>query len=212
MPVEPTEEEARRWLVEELSRAEYDAARPSLLDRFVEWLFDLLDLDAVPSAGEGLGAALIALILVVALVVVVRVVGPVQRAGRRRAGGSVFDDEIVSADEHRRRADRFAAAEQWAEAVRERFRALVRALEERAVLDERPGRTADEASAEAGVALPDLAGALAAAAHTFDDVCYGGRSADAEQHRAVQGLEQQVARARPVGQTAGRGLLPAAPR
>ncbi len=212
MPVEPSEEEARRWLVEELARPEYEEARPSLLDRFLDWLSDLLDLDGVPSAGEGLGIALIGLLIVVALLVVLRVVGPVRRSYRRAMAGSVFGDEVVSADEHRRRADRFASAGQWEDAVRERFRALVRALEERAVLDERPGRTADEASAEAGVALPPLAGALAAAAGTFDDVCYGGRPADAEQHRAMHELDRLVARAKPIGQTAHDVPLLAAPR
>lgn len=211
MPVEPTEEEARRWLVEELSRPEYAEARPTLPDRIWDWLAGLVDIDSVPSAGDGLAVALVALLVVGVLAVVLRVVGPARRA-QRRAAGAVFDDESISADEHRRRADRSAAAGQWEEAVRERFRALVRGLEERAVLDERPGRTADEASAEAGVALPALAGALARAARAFDDVCYGGRAADTDQHRTLHELERQVARTKPVGQTAQGGPLLVAPR
>ena len=57
------------------------------------------------------------------------------------------------------------------------MRAIVRSLEERALLDPRPGRTADEAAAEAGRALPAHADRLRAAARDFDDVTYGGRTA-----------------------------------
>ena len=82
-----------------------------------------------------------------------------------------------SAAEHRADAERAAAAGDWEEAVRQRFRALVRALEERDVLDERPGRTADEAAAEAARSMPASAAELAWAARQFDDVAYGGRHA-----------------------------------
>ena len=58
------------------------------------------------------------------------------------------------------------------------MRAIVRSLEERTLLDPRPGRTADEAAAEAGRPLPRHADRLRAAARTFDDVTYGGRTAD----------------------------------
>ncbi len=212
MPLEPTEEEARRWLVEELSRPEYADARPSLLDRVVEWFQQLLNPDSVPSAGNALGLALLTLLVVVVLVVVLRSVGPVRRGRRRERDQAVFDGDTVSAREHRRRADRLAADHRWEEAVRERFRAIVRALEERAVLDERPGRTADEASTESGLALPSLAASLASAARTFDDVSYGGRAADAGQHDALVELDRQVTAARPVGQTAGAAAQLVVPR
>ncbi len=198
MPLEPTEEEARRWLVEELSRPEYAAARPSLLDRAVEWLVDLLTRQSVPAAGDALALTLVTLLVVVVLAVVLRSVGPVRLGGRRARDGAVFDDTVVlSATEHRTRADRLAAEQRWEDAVRERFRAIVRALEERAVLDERPGRTADESVHEAGLALPTLVEALRSAARTFDDVSYGGRDADARQHQTLVDLDRAVQAARP---------------
>ena len=64
----------------------------------------------------------------------------------------------------------------------ERFRAIVRELEERAVLAEQPGRTAGEAAAAAAGRLPALAAELAAAARLFDDVRYGGRVATPAAH------------------------------
>ncbi|NEA03407.1 DUF4129 domain-containing protein, partial [Streptomyces sp. SID10116] len=66
-----------------------------------------------------------------------------------------------------------AARAHWSQAVQERMRAVVRALEERALLDPRPGRTADEAAAEAGRTLPSHTDRLRAAARAFDDVTYG---------------------------------------
>lgn len=211
-PLEPTEEQARQWLVEELSRAEYQEARPGLFQRLLEWLGGLIDLDEVPSAGEGLGTALLLLAVVVVVAVVLRVVGPV-RSARRRSTGAVFDEVgAVSADEHRRRADAHAEDGRWEEAVRERFRALVRGLEERAVLDERPGRTADEAAVLAGESLPALADRLSGAATTFDDVCYGGRTATTDQHESLRDLDTAIGAARPVRRTASGEPVLVAPR
>ena len=81
--------------------------------------------------------------------------------------------------------------------MRERLRAVVRSLEERAVLDERPGRTADEAAAEAGRALPGCAAGLRSAAVLFDEVWYGGRPAGPESYAALRDLDAQVQAARP---------------
>ncbi len=120
----------------------------------------------------------------------------------RPASRPLFSGRARTAAEHRAAADAHAAAGEWAEAVRERLRAVVRSLEERAVLDERPGRTADEAAAEAGVALPAVAAELRRAARLFDDIWYGGRPAGPESDAALRGVDEQVRAARP-GQTAG---------
>lgn len=73
------------------------------------------------------------------------------------SANTLFDDGIRSAADHRTAAEAHAAAGRWTEAVQERMRAVVRSLEERTLLDPRPGRTADEAAAEASVSLPDHA-------------------------------------------------------
>lgn len=78
------------------------------------------------------------------------------------------------------------------------MRALVRSLEERTLLDIRPGRTADEAATEAGRALPEHAAALAAAARTFDDIAYGERTADQDAYRLLHELDRTLERTRPV--------------
>ena len=79
----------------------------------------------------------------------------------------------------------------------ERLRATVRGLEERDLLDTRAGRTADEAAAEAGRALPTLADELRAAARTFDEVRYGGRTADAATDARLRTLDDAVRRTKP---------------
>jgi hypothetical protein len=76
------------------------------------------------------------------------------------------------------------------------------------VLDERPGRTADEAAAEAGRALPGQAADLADAARLFDDVTYGGHPAEREHDARLRSLDEALAAARPTWDaplTAGSG-------
>ena len=75
-------------------------------------------------------------------------------AGRR--GCSTGSAELDAAG-HRAAAEALAAQGHLAEAVRERLRAVVRALEERGVLDPRPGRTSGEVARDAGAAAPALA-------------------------------------------------------
>ncbi len=82
---------------------------------------------------------------------------------------------------------------QWAEAIRERLRAIARELEQRGVLDPRPGRTAAELSREAGAQLPALAEDLRNAASIFDRVWYGGRTATAADEELLRRLDSRVA-------------------
>ncbi|MHC5908721.1 DUF4129 domain-containing protein, partial [Streptomyces sp. S6] len=109
----------------------------------------------------------------------------------------LFGDRARSAADHRAAAEEHAAQGHWNEAVQERMRAIVRALEERALLDTRPGRTADEAAAEAGHTLPDHADQLHTAARDFDDVTYGGRHSDERTYRRIAGLDDTLDRAKP---------------
>ncbi|NOV97617.1 DUF4129 domain-containing protein [Isoptericola halotolerans] len=201
VPVEPDRETARGWLVEELAKPEY-SEDPSLLVRLILWIVDLF---------EGVGAVdvspwRLALILFVVLVVVVAVAyfvaGPA-RLRRHAARGSavVHDDDTRTADQMRAAADDAARRQDWALAVLERFRAVVRGLEERVVLDERPGRTAREAAVAASVRLPGLSTALHDAAGRFDGVCYGHLPAGPDDDAALRALDAQAAATRPTAPT-----------
>ena len=118
-------------------------------------------------------------------------------------GGGLFAGRERTAAEHRAAAERLAAAGDWAEAIRERLRAIARDLEERAILDPLPGRTAAELAAAAARELPGLADGLAAAARLFDDVTYGGLPGSPEGYTRLVRLDEQVTATRPV--TVGGG-------
>ncbi|MDX6223938.1 MAG: hypothetical protein QOE64_314, partial [Frankiales bacterium] len=75
---------------------------------------------------------------------------------------------------------------------------LVRSLEERTLLEPRVGRTADEAVAEAALALPSAAHVMRSAADRFDEVVYGGRQATAESYQAVVAADDAAMRTQPV--------------
>lgn len=191
-PVAPDEQTAREWVEAELRDPVYAEHRPGLVQRAITWVLDRLG--TVGDTGPSLWFWVVAL-LVIALVVVLvlRRVGAVRATARAAtATGEIGTDPAVSAEEYRRRAGAAAAAGDWRSAVLEQFRATVRSLEERTVLEPRPGRTADEAAAEAGVLLPERARDLAAAARTFDDVCYGDRQAGPEQHRRLAETDAAV--------------------
>lgn len=210
LPLAPTDpidragarEAARR----ELSRAVYHSDDPPLQVRILRalarWLDRTLEAAAAASPGGALGlVALVALVVIVVVVIRLRV-GPMRPTGR--AAPALAAARPRTAEEHRRVADRYAAEQRWAEAVRERLRAVARDLESRGVLDPRAGRTADEVAVEAGAVLPDLASRLGEAARLFDEVWYGGRTATAESDRRLRELDEAVRRsAVPVPAAAG---------
>ncbi|GAA2273696.1 DUF4129 domain-containing protein [Streptomyces atrovirens] len=195
IPRDPAREAARR----ELSKGMYHENDPSwfqqALDTFWEWIGKLFGAASTATPGGALG-------LVVVIAAVIAVLGALWwRLGTPRreptSAPALFDDRPRSAAEHRAAAEAHAAQGHWNQAVQERMRALVRALEERALLDLRPGRTADEAAAEAGRALPAHTDRLHTAARAFDDVTYGGRAATEQSYRRLAELDRDLERTKP---------------
>ncbi|CAL9312751.1 DUF4129 domain-containing protein [Streptomyces sp. SudanB52_2052] len=195
IPRDPAREAARR----ELSKRMYHEDDPSLfqraLDAFWDWLDKLFNAASTATPGGTLG-------LVVIILAVLAVLGALWwRLGTPRrqptSSAALFDDRPRSAADHRAAAEAHAAQGHWNQAVQERMRALVRALEERALLDARPGRTADEAAAEAGRALPAHTDRLRTAARDFDDVTYGGRSATEQSYHRIAELDRDLERTKP---------------
>ncbi|KIE28913.1 membrane protein [Streptomyces sp. MUSC 125] len=203
IPRAPAQDAARH----ELAKRMYHENDPGLFERtlnaFWHWLDKLFSTASSATPGGTVG------LLVVVLAVVAVLTALWWRLGvpRRQPASSavLFDDRPRSAAEHRSASEAHAAQGHWNQAVQERMRAIVRSLEERALLDARPGRTADEAAAEAGRALPAHTDRLRAAAAEFDDVTYGGRSMSEEPYRRVAELDRDLERTRPVvvGETAG---------
>jgi hypothetical protein len=92
-------------------------------------------------------------------------------------------------------ADRFAAEGRYAEAVRERLRAIVRGLVERGVVEHRPGATITELAATAATVRPAVGPPLGEAAGIFSDIWYGLRPAGPEHDARMRALTTQVAEA-----------------
>ena len=195
LPRDPAREAARR----ELSKQMYHENDPSWLQRaleaFWDWVDDLLGAASTATPGGALGLV----VIVVAVLAVLAALWWRLGTPRRSPVTSpvLFDDRPRSAAEHRAAAEAHAAQGHWNQAVQERMRAVVRALEERALLDPRPGRTADEAAAEAGRALPAHTDRLRTAARDFDDVTYGGRTASEDTYRGLAALDGDLERAKP---------------
>ncbi|WP_341770671.1 DUF4129 domain-containing protein [Actinomadura rubrisoli] len=196
-------DEAREMARRELDKQIYERDKPSWLertwDRFADWLRDLFSQASQPNAhGNGGGWLSVAVIVLIAIVAVALVVWLMWgRRNPRSRADPLLEEAPSSAFDHREAAERYAAAGQWAEAIRERLRAIARDLEERAVLGPRPGRTADELAAEAGEAVPELADGLRAGVRIFDDVWYGDRPGTAEGYARLKDLDERLRAARP---------------
>ena len=178
----------------ELAKPIYPKA--SLTERLSEWLDDLLyrivqEGSSLPGGWFTISVLLI--ILAVAIVVAVRIA---RRTMRTNRGGkhALFDTHELSAAQHRATAEQYAAAGNWAAAIRHRLRAIARQLEEDGVLNPVPGRTATELAKDAGKTVPDLAGELLKAANAFNDVTYGERLGTEPAYRMIADLDDHLRR------------------
>jgi len=205
-PVIPGREEAARWAAEELAKAPYRDAEPSWLEKalaeFGRWLRSLSG-DGSPGADGGYAVPLLLIIAAVIVAVAILVVRPRLNA-RRPAAKDVFDvDAPLSPDAHRERASAAAARGDFSAAVVEQFRAIVRAAEERAVVDPQPGRTAGEVAGQLGRAFGAHTRELEEAGLTFDAVRYGGAKAGPGDHAALVRLDTALAGTTPDYRGAG---------
>ncbi|HZB32784.1 MAG TPA: DUF4129 domain-containing protein [Streptosporangiaceae bacterium] len=196
-------DEARELARRELDKQIYHRDDPSIADRVLEkineWIESLTrtisGAEQQDSVGGWIALAVILVLLGFVAVAIMWRLGAVRGAATRRR--ALLADEPMSADDHRAAAAGHEAAGQWAEAIRERLRAVARDLEERVILEPRPGRTADELAAEAGAALPELAAELAAGVRVFDEIWYGDRPGTPEGYTQLTRLDERVRAAKP---------------
>lgn len=202
VPVDPDADQAREWLVDELSKTKYQERTPQ---EAPTWLDDFLD--SVQRFLNSLGGRETVPFWVVALVIlaigVLVVAFLVFGVPKLRARSTIVADELFEADDHRdatamrRDADTAAKAGDWARAVAERFRAIARSLHERALVSTTPGSTAHDVTKRASSVLPEHAEALEAAAGDFDAVRYLGDAGDREQYERMVALDRAVQGTRP---------------
>lgn len=201
LPVEPPvdigREQAASEAARELSKPRYGQAGDSLLSRalqqVLEWIGDLFGQLARNSPTDRTGVVVLAGLIVLVAVVVFWRAGALRTTPSESA--TVFDtDAPRTAAQYRAEAQAAAAVADFAAAVRSGFRACIAELTERTVLDDRPGRTAYEAAADAGRAVPALAQPLRLAATVFTEVVYGNRPATPERYAVVVAADEAARR------------------
>ncbi len=199
IPIDIDRVEAQRRALAELAKAKYggipgwvqDGFR-RLLD-FLESFADFLSgLGGVRGGGVGPGFVIGVVVLLAAIGLVIWRVGVPRWTKRSRRAEELAMDSTRAATDYRADAEAAAAAGEWQVAVRERFRAMVRELEVRTVLDVRPARTAWEAAIAANRVLQDCGPDLFAGADLFSGVSYGDRPAQASDYEAMVGIDQRV--------------------
>jgi hypothetical protein len=198
----------------ELSKHVYQQARPALLQRVISavwrWLVDAWHRIVSATPGGALGLLVIIVALAGIAIVLARRHGVSSRVQHAGPTGLELPADRT-ADQLRSEADALAGRGEWAEAVRARLRAVVRALEERGDIDPRPGRTAAEVAAEAGSVRPELRDPLWTGALTFGEIWYGRRPATADDDRVMRHLDAAVRRRAAANALLAVGAAPAPP-
>jgi hypothetical protein len=205
VPVEPDAPEAREWLLVELSKPEYEAARPNWFDTASQAVWDWIT--SLFEGGFGgppvLGLVILGVLIAGGIVLAFMLFGSPRLNRRSNVSGAVFGQtDSRDAAALRRAAESAAAAGDWTLAIEETFRALARGLSERAVLTVSPGTTAHDLAEQAGAAFPALGDRLGGAARVFDEVRYLGAAGTAESFEKVASLERDLRAARPAVESA----------
>jgi hypothetical protein len=176
----------------ELSKPIYPRSSPT--QQFLDWITELfyrLAMQGSKIPGGWFTIAVLAILVVLAVVVAVRTARRTMRTNRGRPY-ALFGNRELSAAEHRRTAEQYAAQGNWAAAIRHRLRAVARHLDETGILDPVPGRTATELARDASATLGDLSGELFSAASIFNDVTYGERPGSESAYRLIADLDGRL--------------------
>ena len=191
-PLQPSGDEGRRLLREELVRDEYHR---HLLQRILGWLWRRLEGGIGAASGtNGVTAFVTMLVGAVLVVGLVLVLSRVRRDRRARAVVSaVLPDDRPSATELRRRAEAALADGRYADTVTDGFRALAVRQVERGRLYDQPGATAHEVAASLATSYPGHGDRVGRTADLFDATLYGDRPAGPEDATGVLELDDALA-------------------
>ena len=201
IPVDPDAPQAHDWLARELSKPEYQAAKPTWFDlaskAVQDWLASLFQ----TGGGSFSGILLVVIVvLAVGLIALAFVVFGLPRLNRRSRskGDTLFGPaDTRDAATLRRSSEQAARAGDWTLAAEERFRAIAQSLDERTIVMLMPGTTANDFASRASTAVPAERRRLATAARTFDAVRYLGHSGTREQYDELVALDTALQAARP---------------
>ncbi|MES2171334.1 MAG: DUF4129 domain-containing protein [Actinomycetota bacterium] len=199
-PIDPDADTARRWLILELSKAEYQEARPTWFDRLSSDISNWLQNLTIQSNGITQAPILIviALVVIAAIVAAYFVFGPPSRNRRSSVRALFTEEDQRDAAAMRRAATAAAARGDFSTAVLELFRCIARGLAERGIVTTTPGTTARNFAQQAGAAFPDSSTALTGAASTFDRVRYLGADGSSDDYSTLVVLERELRSLHPV--------------
>ena len=192
VPATPDASQAREAAERELARPEYQA-QETLWARLWRWIMEHLDPGNVMVGAPRWLSILIIVVVVLALTaVLVFLLSRITRVRRARTNRALFADDDRSSTTLTRAANDAAGRGDWATAVVERFRAIIRSLDERGALEDYPGMTAHEAATIAAAVVADLADDLHRAGALFDAVRYGEVVSSPEQDAWMRRLAEAV--------------------
>lgn len=199
IPVDPTAPEARQWAEEELAKAAYNPT-DTIFTRIGRWIGNLFQ--ELLSGQFGASNPILAVVIAIALLAVVALVivfaSRVRRVRNVTASRShsLFDDARTS-EELSRDARSALQRGEYSAAFLDSYRAIIRSLDERVLIEDRPGLTAREAAALASIPFPRFEHTWNWASATFDAVCYGTATPTGDEARHLLEFGSTVARTTP---------------
>ena len=198
--LDPSTDQARQWLTEELAGSDYRDTR-SLFQRLMDWLSERLT-DLQSTTGTG-GASLPP--IVITLVVVLLLVGVVYLFTRIRVESkavterrTLLGDSVLTAEQLRAEAGRALAEGRFDDAVLAWTRAIARDAESRTLLPDARSMTAHEVGAALAVAFPSLVSDISRTMDRFDAVAYGDESATRDDAMTARSTDAALHSAKPV--------------
>jgi hypothetical protein len=192
----------RKEVRDVMSRPEF-SYEPSVLERIQQWLSDLLD-NLFPNSGAGGGGfaggvgpvvawALIVAAVVAAVLAVVAVVRHrVPRAERDAPPTEAEIEHRRSAAEWEGDAERFEREGRWKDALRARYRTLVRTLVDRRQLPDVAGRTTGELRGDLRRTTPAAEADFDSASLLFELAWYADVPTGEDENRRFRDLAARV--------------------
>ena len=191
-PLDPSADEARSLLRQELTKPDYNAA--NLIERVERWIRRLFEDGAeaardLPPLGT-FAAIVVGLLLAVGIGLLVSRVRRTARARTERA--PALAGEVITAAGLRARADSAFAERRYDDALVDGYRALAVRQVERGRIEDQPQATAHELAARLGIEFPAQRHLVDRSADLFDAVLYGDRPATPEQAADVLALDDEL--------------------
>jgi hypothetical protein len=205
--LDPSTDQARQWLSEELARSEYHDTR-SLFSRLMDWIGDrLADLQRTQgTGGVSLPPVVISLLVVVLVGAVLYLLTRIRvesKTVRQRA--TLLGNTVQAADQLRRDGERALAEGRFGDAVLAWTRALARDADQRTLLPDARSMTAHEVGTALRPAFPDHADAIYRTMDIFDAVAYGDRPASRDDALLARSTDEALRSAKPVLQSSRSG-------